>query len=80
MLTHVFVTFLVAISSGPSTKPTTQPATLEQQMILAAFRGDTAKVEALLKDGVNVNARYGEGDPHAMASTRGGWPMAARWR
>lgn len=65
-------------------KPVTEQAprqshTPSQQLIEAAFRGDTDTVEKLIDDGVDVNARY-NGSPSAFRDDDGGTPVAgANW-
>ena len=51
------------------------PKTQQQLLIEAAFRGDTETVKRLLKDGVDVNARY-NASPSAFRDDDGGTPVA----
>jgi hypothetical protein len=68
----------------PSVEPSVErsdgaPSIQSQRLIEAAFRGDTEIVKELIKDGVNVNARY-NGSPSAFRTENGGIPVAgANW-
>ena len=67
------------LAKPPFERPDESPKTPGQRFIEAAFRGDTETVEALINDGVDVDARY-NGSPSAFRDDDGGTPVsAANW-
>src|SRR5437899_564525 len=72
------VTVTVVLMTVPSRAA---ELTRDQRLIVACHRLDVDGVVAALRDGANVNARFGEGDVMLFQDPWSlGWPMAAaKW-
>ena len=65
----ILATFLCGCSPGQTISPNRQ-FSRDQQLIIAAFKLDADRVNTLLADGANVNARFGIYDQHILEDMR----------
>lgn len=74
-MTHLFInSFVLALSLAGCAAPPPRPipmSELNQQLIQAASRGETNRVQSLLEQGAQINAQDAQGRTAVMAATYG---------